>query len=256
MELSISLRCIAHDNTRVASLTVPLDALLVNDIKKHIQDKFDIPVCAQTVTHSSVVLRDDTPISAARLRSGDELQVSYYATANCKELQVIIEWIESVVASLKVAGIPTSKTLSPLKHTVLFDQGTHLTTLSFEYFSNWGSPENRMNKLYFVQNGGLDHLSELYSMLIDEEWLEMPRQLKKLESEILSALWNLSETFQNCHEVLRRGVLAMCLKSLLRTTVMKNMAIQDWSNCSFEERDYHAYFLKKTLHRSVGLLAK
>ena len=69
----------------------------VQQIKEYLEEKYDIPVCLQTLRYSSVVLKQDTSVASLRLRHGDELQVSYYAKAECQEMRRVMRWLEAFV---------------------------------------------------------------------------------------------------------------------------------------------------------------
>ena len=109
MELFLSLHCLMDDESPDTLLKVKLpdDVRVVLDIKKFIEDNLDIPLYGQTIRFNSVVLQDETEnVSHLRIRSGDTLDLTYYSVANCEQLRAIIDWLKSVVASLKEVGVP------------------------------------------------------------------------------------------------------------------------------------------------------
>ena len=235
---------------------LPDDVRVVLDIKKFIEDNLDIPQYGQTIRFNSVVLQDETEnVSHLRIRSGDTLDLTYYSVANCEQLRAIIDWLKSVVASLKEVGVPTRETFSSSKHGFL-EQNDHLVKELSANFSKWGSPVNNANKQFFIDNGGLDHLIELYSLLLIQPWLEMPLQLKKLENDVLYTFCVFSETLQTRQELARRGLLPMCLQSLLRVEINRdNNQFVDPSPCPPEEAKLHTSYLQEVITSAVAFLS-
>ena len=256
LKLNLCLLRLAQNPEKSSSLReleLPYDTRVVLDVKRYIENEFSIPVCVQTLRLASAVLRDDTPLSSLRLRSGDTLHVSYYAAAECEQLRYVIHWLERLVSSLREEGVPSRRNFSERRRSAV--TGDNLLVHLGRLFLPWGSPEKRANKLFFVQNGGLELMLQLFSLLLTQPWTEMPLQLKRIEYKLLSTLWNLCETYKIRHEVLRRGGLSMCLQSLLQVEVRSGEPIVDKSLCASAEKHLHSMNLQSTLICALGLLS-
>ena len=237
-------------------IELPDEVRIVLDVKKFIEDHLEIPVGVQTIRYNSVILQDATEtISHLRIRSGDTLYLTYYSVANCEQLRQVIHWLKSVVASLKEVGVPTRESFTSSKHGFL-EQDDHLIDELGANFSRWGSPVTTADKQFFIDNGGLDHLIELYSLLLSQPWLEMPLQLKKLESGVVCTFSGFSESLQGRIELVHRGLLPMCLQSLLRVQIDRdNDLFVDPSPCPPEEASSHTNYLQGVISSAVAFLS-
>lgn len=207
--LSVHFECQSDKQTTIREVDLsPVTSVL--GIKEYFEEKFNIPVCMQTLYHSSVVLRDDTSVASLRLRDGDTLHVSYHATAECEQLHHVIHWLETLASSFKEGDLPNA---SVLRNDQMLEQ------LAFDFFSPWNAPEKYANKQFFITNGGLKLLMQVYSNLLKYQWNDLPEDCKNLEPDILTSLGYLAIDIPFRHAILKESGLKMCLMSLLRVPV-------------------------------------
>ena len=99
--------------TSHGSLTLDSFPLHGSDLKKEIEIAHEIPTFAQTrltfgeQSDSQVEIRDDDRLSNTLLRNGDIVRVTYIAKAECKEVERVVKYLETLAESLK-ENLPTS----------------------------------------------------------------------------------------------------------------------------------------------------
>ena len=243
LSLSVSVRfeCLSEKKTISKEVELP-PVSSVQQIKEYFEEKYDIPVCLQTIRHNSVVLKQDTPVASLRLRHGDEFHLTYYAAAECQAVSGVIEWLEQLNNYFEESSIPYS----------FLDQRP-LEDLSFELFSPWESATKRANKYFFIVNGGLRVLMRLCKVTLRFEWTNSDAAIKILESDMLSALWNLSEAVLFRHAILEEGGLSMCIESLLRVSVNGSEPLEVPSAVPGDEAML-SFLIHVTIKRAIGLL--
>ena len=245
LALSVQFECLSEKTTIIREVKLP-PVTSVLQIKQYLEDKHNVPVCMQTLRHRSVVLNEDTSIRSLRLRAGDELHVSYYAAAECEEVRSVIKRLESLD---KFCEFEENDTIPQ------YMDDRVLEFLSFDLFFPWVSPVKRANKQFFIANGGLSVLMELYRITLRHTWVKLPLELKVFELDLLSALWNLSETIPFRHAILKEDGLAMCMKSLVRVEVDgSNQLVVP--NLGDDEEDHMitCRLISNTIQRAIGVL--
>lgn len=227
----------------------------VLDIKLLVEKRFSIPVCVQTVRHSStVLLRDTARLSSLRLRSGDTLHVVYYAPAHVELQLTVIAWLKELVVTLKLEGLPSREKpgTAQLDDTVSKRMLEYFGTIAF---IPWGSPVKQTNKIFFVKNGGLDLMIQLYKILLSQPWSERTLDFKMLEYKLVSTIWNLCESFQVRRYILSQGGLDMCLQSLLCVVVDDEFLIDDKCPTSGYLTRHHSNIAQDNITCALGLLS-
>ena len=213
--------------------------LSVQQIKEYLEEKYDIPLCLQTIRRSSVVLKQDTPVASLRLRHGDELQVSYYAKAECQEMRRVMKWLEAFVSCV-VQGGEFPQDLDE-EEQVLEDMVNYL-------FVPWETPVKSANKKLFVFHGGLNLTIQLHKYLLSYQWEQLPELLKLMEGHVLLVLYHLCENLTFRQVIFNEGGLKICKKSLLRVPILPNQPIVDKS-APDDNND-----LCETIKQAIGLL--
>ena len=235
--LLVRFECLSAKTITTNEIELP-PVSTVQQLKEYFEEKHDIPVCLQTIRHSSVVLKHDTPVASLRLRHGDELHVSYYAKAECQEMRRVLRWLEAFVNSV-VHGREFPQDLNK--------EQLVLEYLGFDLFLPWDTPVKLANKKVFFTYGGLDLTIQLHKHLLSHQWDLLPRSLQLLESQVLLVLWHLCETIPFKQAVLNEGCLSNSIMSLLRVPIISNQPIVDAPNDNFA--------LCKTIERAIGLLS-
>ena len=207
--LSVHFECLSEKTTIIREVTLPPAVTTVLQIKQHLEDEYNVPVCMQTVRYGSVVLNEDTSIKSLRLRAGDELHMSYYATAECKKLLSVLRWLEATLSNVR-GNVRDERNQEPYGYYHPLDRLADLFMPSAEL----------ANKDYFIAQGGLKLLMELYGCLLKYEWENMADQWRYLEDRILLALRRLSRyTLSHGQLILKEDGLRMCLATLTRVSI-------------------------------------
>ena len=214
----------------------------VQQIKEYFEEKHDIPVCLQTIRHSSVVLKQDTPVASLRLRHGDELHVSYYAKAECQEMRRVLRWLEAFVdCTVHGRDFPLA----------IDKEEPVLDDVVFDLFLPWETPVKLANKKVFAYHGGLSLTIQLHRHLLSHQWEQLPGPLKLVEGQVLLVLWSLCETLPYRQAIYDEGCLSDAVKSLLRVPVLPGQPIIDPTS----PNDIDSYALIEALGRSIGVLS-
>ena len=217
--LSVRFECLSAKTITTNEVELP-PVSSVQQIKEYFEEKYDIPVCLQTLRRSSVVLKQDTPVASLRLRDGDELHVSYYAKAECQEMRKAMRWLEVFVNCVVQDGDEFQQ--DEEDEEVLEDMVNCL-------FSPWETPVTLANKKVFVSNGGLNLTIQLHNYLLSHQWEKLPGPLKLMEGQVLSVLWSLCEDITFRQVIFNKGGLKNSKMSLLRVPILPNQPIIDKS---------------------------
>ena len=224
----------------------------IKDVKVKVEEDLSIPSCVQRLTYEAYPLSDCTNLEVAKIRSGDTFQVSYSEEGNCKGVRKVVKWLELVQEFLEKedpnVNNPMSKDLE--KQVMLGDDEELMENLAFEYFI---PREEHVNKLYFVQCGGLDVIMRVYALLHRQPWTRCELPLKLLEQSILQVLWHFGQTFQQRRLIVARDGLKLCIQSLLRQRLEKEgERIEDKTNVAFHQMN--SWVLVDTIWLALGLL--
>ena len=243
--LSVHFECSSEKTATTKEVELPPGLPSVQQIKEYFEEKYDIPVCLQTLRRSSVVLKQDTPVASLCFRDGDELHVSYYAKAECQEMRRVMRWLEAFVNCVVHGGeFPQD----------LNKEERVLDNVGFELFMPWETPVKLANKKVFVSNGGLNLTIQLHNYLLSHQWDQLPGLLKAIENEVLLVLWHLCETLPFRHAILNGGCLRSSIMSLLRVPILPNQPIIDTSATDFQE--FYNSILSETIQRALGVISR
>lgn len=220
--ISITLECTSVEEDPFV-LKVPFHSppFTVADIKAQVQAVYQIPISSQTILlNSTAPLDSSLELSLLGLKNEDTLTVQYFSPADCNDLDQCMKWLGRIVQVLKRNGVPRSSDVLTKEMTdALNDGNLILRTLAFKLFIPWLTPRTYLNKLYFIENGGLDMLMELNSLLSRYSWYDLMEKLQVKKQEILSVLSNLAEGFAFIREIVKRGGLENCVETLLQVSL-------------------------------------
>ena len=105
LTIHLSLICSATGESSSEQLTLETLPPLGADLKREIERANEIPSFAQTLAYGSdsayAELADDDSVSAALLRHGDSLRVTYTSKAECREVGRAVDYLEQLVASFR-----------------------------------------------------------------------------------------------------------------------------------------------------------
>lgn len=257
--LRFILHCTSQEEGNGASsltktLSFPSLPTTVAEVKARIEKECQIPEPLQSILFGSVTLEPRTELKSLRLRSDDTLTVRYHSTAECKELDEGIAWIQYLLETFQTLGVPLRYSIQQHDDTIfealesVREEDNFMTRLAFDYSLPWLEPRVSANKVYFIQKEGLEKLLELHSCLVSCQWHALPIELQLLQGQILMVIWNLAETFQLRREILKRGGLEKCIQSLVQVRIVPELLEED-------DKD-DMVTLWECIRSSVGALAK
>lgn len=214
----VELTCSKTKTTVHQTITLDAYPSSAAQIKDEIQRECSVPVFTQTLWYESAVLKDTDVPSSLHMRSGDSLQVTFESTAECDKLEQVLGWLASITQSFE-AHVPSKADTEPSSAAVALTQGISegmLRKLSRDVFRPYESDVKQMNKRFLIHNGGLEILSRLFALILNQKWDLSPMILKHLERDCLQALYHIASTFENRELLIRHGCLEVCMRSLLR----------------------------------------
>ena len=249
-DLYVTLRCTtttARGQNRQEKVKIPSLYCKVSDLKQKIQSLFNIPVCVQSIQWQGVILNNETRLYDHGITSDDHLTVTYYGECDCRDVIDSVQWLGNLLNEIMEKGLPLIENNIQIDYLDTELQDAHLEDLSFQLFHPWQSPNKYLNKLLFMDLGGLDKLCELYAKILHYSWDKTSLELKFCEGHILGVLWNFGETFPLRRHMFTHGVLDMTLKSLVRKPVQRYTLFCDDSTS-------HHQIPPHLVHRSSWLL--
>jgi len=205
----------------------------VLEVKEHIQSNFKVPRCCQALYFDSMLLHERETLYLYRMRDGDTLHVRYNSEADIEEILDIIStmrkmipFIESIQPELSEERVSHDLDVRIAQNV----QATLVESLAYEYFFPCASDKADANRLFFIDNGGLDLMHDLHSALVQQPWRLTPLEMQYLEHAILRTLWNLTASFLVRTEVLKRPTLNTTAQSMLRVQILPNKQVKALSN--------------------------
>ena len=242
-----------HEKIRLFSLP----STSTNELKQIIQETFSIPSCVQVVKWEGLELKGESRLQDYGMRTDDEITVEYYSEGDCVSVQESIQWLSTVIDKIKLKGLPKKRDGTAASRIIpqltLDQQKIYLRTLWIERFQPWKMPKKYINKIYFIELGGLDLLMELYSLLLENKWKDTPDELKYTEFLTLHTFWSFCETLDLRRLAIRHGILDMFIRSLLRAKVRLGIVFRDET---LESNDPDIPDLCEIIDGAIGVLCK
>ena len=212
------------------------------EIKKEIEEDFSIPSCVQTLRYQSMILKDSDQLQHAHFRSGDTFTVDYPIEAECEMAKNVVKWLKELYGLLKsIKEISSSAD----------DKGDHLTSSNFgeieslimegerdeivvalyeTLFIPYDNKKKQMNRFYFHQEGGLDVLMKIYSILVSKKFgdLGIDKEFHMyLQSVCSLTISSYARSFSLKHQVVKLGGLEMSTIAFLRRRLQGEKSILD-----------------------------
>ena len=205
------------------------------EIKKKIEEDFSIPSCVQTLHYQSMILKDSDQLQHTHFRSGDTFTVDYPSEAECKIVQNVVKWLKELYELLKSTkeGLSSpdeesepfmSSNFHKIEDLVLKGEDEGI----IRAFSETLFKKKQMNHFYFQQEGGLDVLMKIYTILISKEWGGLGFDIEfhiHLERKCSLAICNYAHTFPFRRQIVQLGGLEMLTTTLLRRKLQGDNSI-------------------------------
>ena len=218
------------------------------EVKKQVERQFSIPRCVQVISYNGQAIEADTELSALRFRDGDSFHVEYLAKGDCSDLLGTISWLEQLSNAISTGSSDLNEVIQ-----------TGMQQESIEnlraYFSPWDDPvlKTYVNKLHFVDNGGIEMILKVYEFLLQRPWNQLGIDLKYLECWVIKSLWDFTETFPLRRLLVKHNIIHMLTQSLLRVRLEEGRKIRDYDTSGSQ---YQQSLLVEAIFGSTGVLAK
>lgn len=256
----LKLNCLARKLCEVEFLRLSTFPASVSDIKAAIQREFSIPACVQTLSYYSIPLTGNgTLLDVCRhMRSHDTLTVDYSCEADVKKIDEIVNWVREVTEALQREKASPD---APKAADDLIRQGSQAkydVVLALEIF-DWMDAKAYVNKIYFVDNGGLQATLVLYKFLLDQQWADMSFTCQYLEVFCSHAFANFGETLYLRRILVERDGLAMATTSLMRVKMqIAGDQVDEGlvSPTTIGISEYSRYSLKRLLENALHTICK
>ncbi len=253
-ELQFLLQCQSTESVEEVSLTLESPPHTVVDIKKALEAECSIPACVQQLCYESATLRGTESLNTLHVRSGDRVSVTYKARAECPAIKEAIEWMTALNERLEGDTLP--HTSADAFDLIISGYQTYIMeSLAFKLFSPWVSPVVEVNKLYFLQEGGLETLLKLFAVVLRIPWSVSPPEFKYVEHVCMTVVSNLASSLELRKLIINRGIVLMCLQSLLRVKLGKGQPVVDDSG-SRGAQHINNSILQDAVRADVAMIAK
>ena len=249
--LNVILKSSRDCDTKQRPLVVPGYPLTGMALKRHIQKKFNIPMCIQTLSFSSQVVQDCTSLRALYLQHGDTVQVDYMMDADIEYFSDLINTLIRIRTLLQaiVPDISSGASITYAMHQKLQTDCASFTSdcVPLRYFTVFPTGTPNANQLYFLDLGGLKVLLDIYKLVHKLPWHKLPGELQDLEYACLQIIWNFSATLGIRQLIVQDGVMELVFKTFNRTK------IEPYNQIKISEPLLDVFL---SVHHSVSMLAE
>ena len=258
---NVRLLCTSHGSTVDSTGTISLTKLpdSVGELKKAIQNEFDIPVYDQKLSFGCSLMEDGESLDFYRLRDGDQITVEYTAKAQVESVFLLIAALREALDFLK--GVENKLKSQHIS----FDFSRKISdTLRVKDIDRCVqqlvSGDDRMtNAKFFLKNGGLDLIEEIHTILLGQPWHKVCHiDLLYLERNLLDILVPCDIVKpQQAEAVYKYTCLNNIIGSFLRVPVSSNNTIlPDNPNLSTTTKQDQLQLLTDVICNSLMCLCK
>ena len=217
---TVTFTIVFQSDEEVFTRTLGLPAIpqTVVDLQVCVEKVFSVPRCCQTVSLESVPLRGAESLSDHRVRSGDTFHVRYTSVADVEDLLEVLHSMQVMAFTIETQQSPGPYNTAEI---ITLDQlrPEPLHALASVYFFPCSTKRAIANRLFFLDQHGLEVLHQLFSLVSQKEWCYTPTSLQCLEQAILRVLWNITAAFDVRLQVLKYPFLELCIRSVKRVKI-------------------------------------
>ena len=256
------LKSTVEDTVKKGKITFSCYPKTGLQFKREVESQYKVPVCVQALSFQTNRICDSTRLRALKIQEGDTIEVLYTAEAEIEYLSSFINTLTRIVSLLRTilpelldgAEITSDMHDLLLNDCYAFSQDpSHI-----DYFSVFPMGSPNANQLYFIHNGGLSLLLDMYELLHLLPWHQLPIEVQELEYASIRIIWNFSATLGIRRLLMHRGVLERIFLSLLRAKVepFKQVAIKETLADPFGTPRYSTYVLAETIYAAIVAIGK
>ena len=223
--LCLQLDCSSDGSQTQETLTLHSLPESVADLKQRIQDELSIPKSGQSLfLGNGQPLLDSEQISGLYLRSGDTLRLKFISRVDVEQIcSIINRTLRPTLELLRTHSSLSDAKLMQGSSALLEKCSRSLDTLSFEILFPWINVQTEANRRFLLQEGALDIVLNIYTILLPLDLHCRGVLLQNLEMNCLSFLWNFSETAYAKQLIVEKGGFDMALKSLMHPSTKEIM---------------------------------
>lgn len=256
----VQLNCLARNSSETQLLRLSTFPASVDEIKKAIQKEFSIPSCVQTLSYHSIPLTGNENLLDAfrHIRSHDMLTVDYSCEAEVKRIDEVVNWVKAVMEALhreKTAPNGTGTSSDSLVQKGA--RKKYDLVLALEIF-DWMEAKAYINKIYFMDSGGLKAVIVLYKYLLEHKWADMAQTQQFLEAFCSHTFANFGETLYLRRMLVEQDGLDMATRSLMRVQMQieGDQVCDGLASPAAGTSEYSHYALKRILENSLHTICK
>ena len=192
-------------------------------LKELVEREFKIPVCVQTASFNSNIIQEDTKLNYLRVQEGDTIVIEYPYEIDTQlyielksDIVKVLSLLKTIIPKIAASGKVASDIHNMLKSDCKSVGNVLINLADDDQFVNTTSGMPEVGQLFFIHNGGLKVLVELYKLLHLLPWHQLPMDVQQFEHSCLYFMCALNLTIGTRYLLLREGALQCVLKSLLR----------------------------------------
>ena len=211
--LYLSLHCTStgerSDHRLLLKSTIPT----VRDVKKKIEEEFQIPKCLQELTlNGRGDFDDQSTLASLYIPDKSIATVRYSSSAQVEFFGSLMEELASLKET--VSNLPLE---GELEWRSIENCQRQLHTALYTYLLPWTSPSVHANRMFIMQEGGIALVLDLLALLypVSGGAPSMTTQVKiTLAGRLLVFVWGFAETVEDCLFVLKQGAAELLLRYL------------------------------------------
>ena len=199
ISFNVQLLCVSDNSTTATSRTFTARKFpeSVAALKLAIQEEFQVPVYDQKLSFGCTVMADGESLDFYRLRDGDQITLEYTTTVDIEcalrlmsLLRNALKFVKNDHVQMKLAS---GRILSPVFSKMISDT-LCVEDINLSIHELMSTTEKVLrNSKFLLNNGGLDVITSLHSLLLRQAWDQIChldlQLLEKHVTYLLSALY-------------------------------------------------------------------
>ena len=212
--LHLSLHCTSTGECSDSELMLNSLFPTVGDVKKKIEEEFQIPKCLQDLTlNGRGDFEDHSTLRSLYIPKKSIATVYYSSSAEVDFFRRLMT--DLVRLKETVSNLPQAENV---EWSLIENCRMQLHTAVYTYFLPWTSPNVHANRQFVIQEGGISLVLDLLALVYPVSgsgvpWTTTAVRMAVAES-LLVFLWCFAETMEDSHLILKQGAAKLLLKYL------------------------------------------
>ena len=245
-KINLLLHCTKNNRSEKSEIKLESPPQNVLEVKRQVERQLSIPRCVQIISYDGNLLKEDVSLSALKFRDGDTFRIEYLTKGDCPDILEIISWLDELSDAATCESSDFIDLLQIGLQKGLFEN----LQITFESVS-----KSYVNRLYFVDNNGIEMFVKVYKFLLQKQWNQMDWRLKYLERRIVGAFWDFAstESFPLRRLLIRNNLIPLFIQSLLQARLKEGERLHDYDTSGDHSQQID---LAETIFGSIGVLFK